>query len=436
MKIKSWQAQHIRFVALLFGIFILVGFLAVRYDRSIDVTLSHRHALSESSIEVVKQLTEPMKVTAFVRGNPKVKKLIIRLLAKYQQYAEINLIFKNPDNAIDLVREYGIDRDGELVFEYQGRRAYSADLSETSMTKAIYQVLGSSVRKILFVTGHGERGGSKAQSDYSALFKRLREADMKVGQVDLKIAKTVPNDVDLLVVADAQIEFTDAENQKIKNYLANGGSLLWLAEPNSARLPALVSELAVSTGQGTLINRSAKKYSMKNSPDYIVIEPQKTDMPILEGINTMLMFVQSAPLQILPTDAQSNWQILPLLPVADESFIKTDSTISKAPTPTLLGLLLVSTNVEREQKVVVVGDADFLSNQFIGFGQNSDFAMNIFTYLSAPKDVFVRIEQPMPPAVIISSTELGYLALVFIVVIPLLILLLGLFIRYRFRRGS
>ncbi len=199
----------------------MIGLLSVRYDRSVDITLSQRHELSPQSVKVVKQFTTPVTVKAFVRGNPQVKKLIGRIVAKYQQHAEMNLLFENIDTAVDLVREYGISRDGELIFEYQGRRSHSPDLSETSMTRALYRLLRSAPRRVIFVTGHGEREGSNDLSGYAALFERLAEADMKVGKLDLNVAKSVPDDVDLLVIADARIDFSEAENNAVEKLMAD-----------------------------------------------------------------------------------------------------------------------------------------------------------------------------------------------------------------------
>ena len=82
--IENWQKQHTRFVALLVGIFILIGLLVVRYDYKIDVAFNQRNSLSLQGIQIAKQLSDPLKVTAFAQGNLKVKKLINSNLVSYK----------------------------------------------------------------------------------------------------------------------------------------------------------------------------------------------------------------------------------------------------------------------------------------------------------------------------------------------------------------
>ncbi len=59
-------------------------------------------------------------------------------------YIDIDLTYRNPDTAIDAVREYGISRDGELLIHYQGATAHATALDETAITRAIYQLLQAS----------------------------------------------------------------------------------------------------------------------------------------------------------------------------------------------------------------------------------------------------------------------------------------------------
>ncbi|MGY0399202.1 MAG: GldG family protein [Ostreibacterium sp.] len=416
---------------MLIAIFICIGLLAVRFDKPFDLTLYQRNVLKPISQKIVQQLTSPLMVTAFARGNSSVKALINRQLAKYRTYADIQLIFKNPDTEIDLVNQYNITRDGELLLSYEGKTTHVGALTETAITRGIYTLLEDKLRKILFVTGHGERSLDNTNRGYGALYERLISNKMKVGQVDLAISKKVPDNTDLLVIADPKIAYTDNQVSAIVNYIEAGGRLLWLAEHDSSRLPGLVSALGVTSKPSVLINRSGKKYKLDNN-SYMVIEPQsdtRKSQPILSTINTMLLFPVASPITVLPTVSAKNWQVIPLLHINAESFLKRETTILKAPASVDIGLLLTAESIDKTQKVVVIGDADFASNQFIGFGQNADFSLNLFRYLVMTDNRFININDTVPPPVVISERRLGYLAIVFIVVLPLFILLIGAMVR-------
>lgn len=437
-KDTAWQWQHRRFIALLVVVFVCIGLLVVRYDRRIDLTFNQRNALNTSSQAVVKQLNAPLTITAFTRGNPQVKRLIHRQIDKYRDYADIRLHFENPDTAIDAVREYNITRDGELLLSYQGKTALANSLNETTITRAIYTLLQDKNTRVLFITGHGERNLDNAENGYGALFERLKRQHMQVGQIDLKIAQTVPQSTDVLVIADPKSPYNNKEITAINDYINNGGRLLWLSEADSDRLPGLVSALGVTTEAATLINRSNRKYDLHN-PTYVVIEPLPADgqqFPPLQTVNTMLLFPQISPVTLLPTAATEQWQTTTVLTAQGETFIKKAQSVEKADNAPIVARLLTAKAVEKPQKVVVIGDADFAANQFIGFGQNSDFAANLLRYLAVKDTRFITADDGMPPPVVLSDKRFGYLALVFVVAVPLCWLMIGFFVRRRLRRQS
>ncbi len=108
------------------------------------------------------------------------------------------------------------------------------------------------------------------------------------------------------------------------------------------------------------------------------------------------------------------------------------SSMTKNATP--IAVLLTSKKALQSQKVIVIGDANFMSNQFIGFGQNMDFSLNLFEYLSATNDDFIQINDNLPTPVVMSEKTIGYLAVVFMMIVPIAILLIGLSVRAILRR--
>ncbi len=424
--------QHYYFIGVLIGIFILIGLLAVRYDRRLDITLDGRNSLHPNSEKIVKQLDAPLSVTAFSRGNPQVKKLISRLLDKYQQSATVELTFKNPDTAIDLVKAYNITRDGELVLEYKGQKEHVGDLSEHSITKAIYRLLQPKVKEISFVIGHGERDLGNDLSAYGALVEKLSNNDFAVGKVDLSLTDSLSKNTDMLVIADAKLPLSDKESKVISDYLRRGGKLLWLGEADSNPLANVVADLGAKIEPQTLINRLGKKYEL-NNPEYLVIEPSE-NLSLLQNINTMLLFPKASPIAVLPTSASKQWQALPFLLPQGNTLIKDNNTIKQNKQSTPIAVLLTPKNIKQSQKVVIIGDADFMSNQFIGFGQNMDFAINIFQYLSAVNDDVIQVSDSLPAPVVMSEKTISYLAVIFMMIVPMLVLLIGLSVRAVWRR--
>ncbi len=84
-------------------------------------------------------------------------------------------------------------------------------------------------------------------------------------------------------------------------------------------------------------------------------------------------------------------------------------------------------------RVWLIGDADFASNRFIGQGQNTDFAVSMIKQLANPDATHIVIANDLPAPVVLSEQTLAYLALAMMGGVPLLILLIGFFVR---RRGN
>lgn len=437
---KKWQRQHRLFVLLLCGIFCLSGLLAVRYDRVWDLTLNQRHQLSETSLKLLEQLDSPLQITAFSRGNPKVKTLINRLLRRYQRHATVSWTFKNPDTEIDAVRQYGIQRDGELLMTYQGQSTLVDTLNETAVSRGIYLLLQGKTRYAVFADGQGERRlDSDKDEGYSQLKQRLKTNGIEAVSVDLTISRQVPDNTHVLILAAPQYAYSDAEVQMIAHYLDKGGRLLWLAEQTSqtpvSPQPSLSRLLGARFVDGMLIGQGGKAFGF-NDPAYVpIVPPRDAPSPALVGIDTLLVFAEASPIEILPTEAAKRWlaeSLLPPLPT-DDWLLKTAQTIEKAHAPVVLGLSLTPADLNATQraKIWLIGDADFASNRYIGQGQNADFAVNAVRQLATPDTAHLVIANEMPPPVVLSKETLAYLALSMLLGVPLIILLIGHVVRKR-----
>ena len=90
-----------------------------------------------------------------------------------------------------------------------------------------------------------------------------------------------------------------------------------------------------------------------------------------------------------------------------------------------------TTSSKGSQRIVIVGDSDFLSDTYIGAGANLSLGLNIFNWLVGDDD-FVSVEvKPSPDTKLeLSDTQLIVIAFGFFFIIPLLLLLIGFRIWY------
>jgi ABC-type uncharacterized transport system involved in gliding motility auxiliary subunit len=106
--------------------------------------------------------------------------------------------------------------------------------------------------------------------------------------------------------------------------------------------------------------------------------------------------------------------------------------------PLTLGLIAVRKGAESAdgQKVVVIGDGDFLSNRFLGNAGNLDLGLRLISWLGNDAD---QIEIPARIAtdtqLSLSPITIGIIGIGFLLVLPVLFALVGLALWWQRKRS-
>jgi ABC-type uncharacterized transport system involved in gliding motility auxiliary subunit len=88
-----------------------------------------------------------------------------------------------------------------------------------------------------------------------------------------------------------------------------------------------------------------------------------------------------------------------------------------------------------EQRIVVIGDGDFLSNTYLGNPGNLDLGLNIVRWLSHDDaTIEIRVKSAPDTSLVLGRVAQGVIAIGFLIGIPLLLLLLGIGIWLRRRQ--
>jgi len=84
----------------------------------------------------------------------------------------------------------------------------------------------------------------------------------------------------------------------------------------------------------------------------------------------------------------------------------------------------------------VIGDADFGASQFIGNGSNQAFTDSLILWLSGDADAIEFVTQRASDSELrLDNRSIIILTAVLLAVLPLLILIIGLLVRWRHRRA-
>ena len=458
MKITQKTRQQIRIQGitstLLFMVIIgLLAWLSRQYQFELDWTATGRNTLSEATVTLLERIPGKVQITAFARSER--QPLISELIKKYQKYKpDIELEFINPDLAPDKTRAMGITLDGELVIAYQDRSEHVQSPREVTITNTLQRLLRSGERKVLFITGHGERKpDGVANHDYNNFANTLKSKGIILERISLAETPTIPANTSMLVIASPLTDFLPGETKLIIDYLEQGGNLLWLQEPGTPLhgLEPLQKLLGIEFYNGTVVDPTTQLLGI-NDPSFSIMTsyPQHA---ITSDSNFMTIFPKAVAIK---HDAVNNkWQADPFLVTVERSWSETGAMSgvidfnagSDIPGPLTIGLALSlqqdseqgsvdkNNSKKKAQRIVLIGDGDFLSNTYLGNGGNQNLGYNIFNWLSHD-DSFINIPSRNAPDRQLSLTELqaALLGLLFLIVIPLALLASGITIWMKRRK--
>ncbi len=431
----------------------LVAFLSTRFGFERDVSHSHSASLGEAWVALLKTLDAPVEVISYARRQGNLRAVIADFVDRYRRVKpDLSLRFVDPDADPSAMREAGVNVDGELELHLRDRSERLKVLSEGEFSGALLRLSRARERIVAFVEGEGERQPlGKANADLGQFVTALGERGLRAVPLPLANAAKVPENADLVVIADPQVAVPDAVVAELVDYVTRGGNLLWLAEPDSrAGLDALASALSLRVLPGTVVDGNGQAFGLSD-PSFVAVD-HYPDHAITHDFALATLFPQPAALaqlsdsrwdtrSILRSSAKS-WNETGHIPKAgeDTANIRQDAEAGEIPGPLDLGFALsrVSPRPDRhEQRVVVLGDGDFLSNSFLRNVGNREYGQRVFDWLLGDDAQIAIADRSAPDRELnLSQGALTTLAATFLVVLPLLLAAVGGLIAWRRRRRT
>lgn len=446
--------QNSFFVVLFMVLVSLVAYLSYQYHYSRDITQGNRNTLTEGSKNVLKQMQGPVTMTVFASkdntaNGETFRRDMSNFIARYQRTKpDIQVNFISPAEEPKLTQEAGIKVEGEVVVEYNKRTEHILPpFAEQEMTNLLVRLSRSNQRPVMYLDGHGERNllGVK-NHDIGEFGKQLESKGFKFANPDLTIAQAVPSNGSMLVIASPQVNVTEVEAAKIKAYLEAGGNLLWLLDDNNLRgLESVAEYLGLKVSPGMVIDTTAAQYGADAKVAFASLYGEHA---ITKNFMLRTLFPEAR--QVDAKDSFENgWEVSKLVEVAPNGWLengKIGKKVSFDDKEDVRGPINIAVALERKygkkgQRVVVFGNANFLSNTFITNGGNLDLGVNVINWLTGD-DNLITI-QPMVQKDInmtIPSTGMGALVALaigygFQIILPALFLILGFVIWFKRRKA-
>lgn len=418
--------------------------LSARFGFVADWSAGDRATIAPQNQSLLQQLKGPLEITSYARpGDLRTKTRL--LVERYRRFKnDIVLKFVDPDADPVATQDADITTDGELVLRWDGRTQHVSQLDEPSFSDALVRLARGGDKLVAFITGDGERDASgKNAADLGAFVQRLATRGVRALPLNLAEAAEVPRNANLVVLASPQAALLPASIQKLQDYVANGGNLLWLAEPGSDDLG--LAPLAQALGIKRLPGRLFDAQSTTATGDArMLVASRYPPQAITDGFDINTVFPRAAALAALPGAA---WNVQPILQSGAHSWNQTmpvdpaqaafdpDSGELKGPLTFGYALSRLSPSPDKnQQRAVVIGGGDFLSNAFLGDAGNLAFGERVFDWLLGD-DALAAVAQPAPDSVMKPTrAQLGALTFGYLIALPILLILIGLAINWRRRR--
>ncbi len=435
------RLQNIAFTFLFIGVFALLAWLSSQYSAQSDWTANSRNSLSEPSVQLLQQLEQNVDITAYATENELLRQQISQLLEKYTRHKpDISLSFVNPDMRPDQAREEGITNDGELVIRYNGRRESISRLNEQALTNALQRLSQSEQRWVAFLAGHGERKpDGDANFDFAIFSKELKNKGINSQTLNLINTPSIPKNTSLLVIADPKSVLLAGEIQLINDYINQGRPLLLLTEPGQASyVQEITAQLGVSLLPGTVVDATTQLFGI-DDPTFALVT-QYPDHLATRHLQTMSLFPGANGLAI---NTDSNYMATALLSTLDRSWTETgniegniqfDSNTDEQQGPIAIAYALSNKQPMDDidvasQRIAVIGDADFLSNAFLGNGANLDLGLSLIQWLNHDDSLIdIPAKTASDIALEINPTWSIIFGLGFLFLLPLVFIVTGIVI--------
>lgn len=448
------RTQNLVFTVLFLAVLVLLAWLSTRYQFQSDWTVNNRNSLAPASAALLKTLDKPVTIEAFAREDGKLRPAIKTLIGRYQRVkSDIALNFVNTDLEPRKARQLGITRNGELHISYAGHSEIVKTASESAITNALQRLARGKQRPVVFLSGHGERAPDGQRNfDLGAFTKHIKEKGFAVSSLSLAQQGEVPADTSVLVLAGPQTDYLPAEQKAIETYLKQGGNALILGDPGDVQgLAPIAAGLGVHFRSGMIVDAGAQLFGV--SDPRIVLIAKYGKSPLVSDFDLLTVFPQATGLNVAE-DNDAGWQADRFLKTLDRAWqekgdlsgsVSFDPRQGDVQGPLTLGVALrrklptadtpAAQGKAHEQRVVVVGDGDFLANAYLGNQGNLDLGMRIFNWLSHDDSYIDIPARGAPDSHLNLSNGAQYgIGIFFLILLPLGLLVAGGLIWWRRRR--
>ncbi|QEC44723.1 ABC transporter permease subunit [Pseudobacter ginsenosidimutans] len=392
------------------------------------------------------------------------KKNIHQIAAQFARLFKVDTAGFRKPGEINKITDMGREDMWRLLMEleYKGRKSFLRTFDsplwpeQSNVAASIREISKNNIPRVLFTTGHYERspwrngerefgGHTNVQANRLSMINRGLNADT----LSL-LHREIPVGTDLLVIADPKSELTPLELARVQQHIEKGGNLLFYAEPGKQYvLNSMLHTIGVQLENGRLVMPRLHQASdffigaINETGRYMAREKA---LQIAQRVGKDLAKGGFAGACHISFKDTLGFKAEPIIPLPGKQiWVENGLYVPDSAKPVfdpgagdwqrseyILGVRLTRKINNKEQRIVVLSDADFMSPNY---GNGSDIALGIYSWLVYNKyPVYETVIEHADIRVAIGKTNAKILWYVYIYGIPALILVVGSVILIRRKR--
>jgi ABC-type uncharacterized transport system involved in gliding motility auxiliary subunit len=372
------------------------------------------------------------------------------LLTEYASVSpKVKYKFVDPDKKPAVAQSYGISAYNTTVIEYRGRSERITTAKEEDLTNALIKVTRDRKKKILFLTGHGEKPlDDSERSGYSEVKKAIEGENYDVEEVLLADKTEFPAGGDVLVIAGPKKPLLPNEMEMINSFVDRGGKVMALLDPGADNgMKEFLSGWGIEvsndvvvdvSGIGRIFGAGAQMPIVAQYEKHAITDKfgnVMTAYPLAAAIVIDKGSKSGVTVQALAKTTANSWAEKDGIAKAQRKEpiefnsgedIKGPITIAAVGTKTISSTDGNGTNsngTSKKARLVVFGDSDFASNNFFNFQANGDLFLNSISWLAEEEDlVSIRPRDPADRRLVLTEAQSRLIFTFSVIVLPALVL--------------
>lgn len=418
-------------------IVIMINLIVSQYYFRYDLSATRSFTLSPQTENIVKKLDRELRILAFIQMADRPYKRLLALLEGYRYFNhKVTYSIYDLDSVPGIAQRYDVQRYNTTVITDGDRYVRLDGVDEEIITNGIIRIIRKEIKKIYFLQGHGEhsirddkKGGIKKAAE------SLRAMGYKVQALNLTTIEEVPEDASLVIIAGPRITLGNEEIERLRRY-AKKGRLLLLLDSDGNRMEEFLNGFALAFYKGLIVD---PENNLAGADPTVPVVTEYPSTPITEHFT--ITTVYPTVMAVIKNSGLEMWyEYVPIVRSSEKSWVETDSlsmpVFNKGKDkkgPQNIAMLVRAR--KGTGRLVVFGDSDFMTNEYIDISGNGNLFRNVVSYLVGEEDL-VNIEPQKTEYVplYITDTQAKQIMYLFVVGLPLVIGLSGIVVWLKRRR--